>query len=408
MKEKDVPTLNDRQIKQALAEELDRAAPRRDLWPSIRAEVKRRQSKPRRPWLLPPFGSVTILIGDVLAFRSARISLGSVAAALLLIWLGWSQPWSDSHDGLVRNASAYWYESGDSISVTGASSYDAFFEGNGVNPAVDTEHNTICKFAVDVDTASYTAARGSVMDGRLPEPGSVRVEEFINYFAEEYEPPDEGAFAIHVKGGPSPFGGADHWLISVSLRGRVIEGEQGQVIARDVEAYVDFNPELVSSYRQLGYEYQRVAYDDFLTTSMVAGEVAAGHSVTALYEMTFHGAAQGRVATVHVSYVDPETGDEIDISRDLDRREFSTSFEKASPQFQLDAVVAEYAEILRESYWAQGSSLAEVRRQAQRVGALLPDDPDVSELVSLAAQAEQVTTGTAIPKRRRLEPVGVG
>lgn len=390
MREKDGPHLIDDQIAAALAEELDRVPPRRDRWPSIRAEVQRQQQKPQRRWQLPPFGSVTIVMGHVMALRRAGLAIGSVAAALIVALLVWSQPWNPVDPVLARHAGDYWYRSGESATVNAALSYDTFFNREGVNPFVDTGHNNFCRFAVDVDTASYTAARLLVMDGRLPDPDSVRVEDFINYFAEEYEPPDEGAFAIQIEGGPSPFGEENQWLIRVGLKGRVIAPEEGQVIAWNATAHLHFIPEVVSGYRQLGYEYLRVPHGDSTTDAMVAGQVAAGHGVTALYDLKFRDGAVGHAVTVHVSYVDPDTGDEIDISREFHRSEFSTTFEQASPSFQRDAVVAEYAEVLRESYWARGSSLAEVRRQAERVSALLPDDPDVAEFVYLVRQVERI------------------
>ena len=68
--------------------------------------------------------------------------------------------------------------------------YDAnFFKHYGVNPFIDTEDDHLSTFAMDVDTASYSVARRFVMDGYLPEPESVRVEEFVNYFRQDYEPP---------------------------------------------------------------------------------------------------------------------------------------------------------------------------------------------------------------------------
>jgi len=73
------------------------------------------------------------------------------------------------------------------------------------------------------------------------------------------------------------------------------------VIATDAKAWIEFNDKVVSHYRQLGYEYPRVSHE---TNTLVASEVRAGHSVTALWEVEFHQGAQGRAATVYVSYVD--------------------------------------------------------------------------------------------------------
>ena len=54
-----------------------------------------------------------------------------------------------------------------------------------------------------------------------------------------------------------------------------------QVIARDAKIQVDFSPEVVSRYRLLGYENRAVADEDFRNDDVDAGEVGAGHSVTA-------------------------------------------------------------------------------------------------------------------------------
>ncbi|MFJ9621727.1 von Willebrand factor type A domain-containing protein [Streptomyces sp. NPDC101181] len=55
-------------------------------------------------------------------------------------------------------------------------------------------------FALDVDTASYGYARRILGDGRLPEPGAVRPEEFVNSFRQEYERPKGNGFAVSVDG----------------------------------------------------------------------------------------------------------------------------------------------------------------------------------------------------------------
>lgn len=73
------------------------------------------------------------------------------------------------------------------------------------HPIVETAENAFSTFAIDVDTASYTMARRAILEGRRPEPESVRTEEFVNAFDYDYAPPLTGAFAIHVDGAPSPF-----------------------------------------------------------------------------------------------------------------------------------------------------------------------------------------------------------
>ncbi|MDP6526199.1 MAG: hypothetical protein QGH15_18460 [Kiritimatiellia bacterium] len=63
------------------------------------------------------------------------------------------------------------------------------------------------------------------------------------------------------------------------------------------------------------------------------------------------------------------------------------TFETASPRFQLDAAVAEYAEILRKHYWALEGSMEDVRAVAGQVSGLLPGDRDVTEFLQLVTQA---------------------
>ncbi|MHC4657169.1 MAG: vWA domain-containing protein, partial [Planctomycetota bacterium] len=58
-----------------------------------------------------------------------------------------------------------------------------------------------------------------------------------------------------------------------------------QVIARDVKVQVDFNPEVVRSYRLIGYENRDVPDEKFRDDKYDGGEIGAGHSVTALYEL---------------------------------------------------------------------------------------------------------------------------
>ncbi|MCI0441406.1 MAG: von Willebrand factor type A domain-containing protein, partial [Chloroflexi bacterium] len=97
---------------------------------------------------------------------------------------------------------AYGFSTGGSATVNDAP-YDAtFFKHYGVNPFIDTEDDRFSTFAMDVDTASYTVARRFIQDGYLPDPASVRVEEFVNFFGQGYAPPEEDAFTIHVDGAP--------------------------------------------------------------------------------------------------------------------------------------------------------------------------------------------------------------
>ncbi len=167
-----------------------------------------------------------------------------------------------------------------------------------------------------------------------------------------------------------------------------------QNIARDTKVQVDFNPEVVRSWRLLGYENRAVRDEDFRDDTVDAGEVGVGHSATALYEMKLFDDSDGVLGTVYLRYEDPDTAEVHEIDRSFLRSELAADFEETSSSFQLAAVVAEYAEILRQSYWAQDGSLGEVAAEAVRVLRMAPDDSDVAEFAVLTGWAEDIAAAT--------------
>jgi Ca-activated chloride channel family protein len=166
-----------------------------------------------------------------------------------------------------------------------------------------------------------------------------------------------------------------------------------QAIALDAKVQVEFDPEVVARYRLVGFENRAIADEDFRDDTVEAGAVGAGHSVTALYEIKLHPEAGGRIATVYLRWQDPESGEVTEISHDMSSDDLAASFTAASPNFQWAVVVAEYAEVLRGSYWAQDNTLAGVLEEAERAAELLPGDPDVAELVELVRQAAAIAAG---------------
>lgn len=446
-------------------------------------------------------------------------------------------------------------------------------EVGAINPFVLTSDDHLSTFALDVDTASYTAARNYLLNGSYPSADDVRVEEFVNYFNYNYAPPTENALAAYVDGAPSPWqsveGNATQmvrvgikgkhvddsqrkdaslifvidisgsmaepnrlplvkdslWLLVDELRptdqvgivvysddtralleptnaenrdiivraidslenegstnvedglrlgydmaaknflvggiNRVILCSDGvanvgatgpdaireiirdhtaqgvllttvgfgmgdyndtlmeqladdgngnysyvdtlkeakrvfvenltgmlQVIAKDSKVQVDFNPDIVHSYRLLGYENRAVADEDFRNNKVDAGEVGADHTVTALYEVVLREKAQGNALTVQVRYADPETGDVTEIQQPFATSELARDFAESSAHFQLAVAAAGFAEKLRGSGYAQDRSFNDIRIIAERVATQLGNDEDVQEFVGLVTKAQ--------------------
>ncbi|MFL6247853.1 MAG: vWA domain-containing protein [Thermoanaerobaculia bacterium] len=119
-------------------------------------------------------------------------------------------------------------------------------------------------------------------------------------------------------------------------------------IAKDVKVQLEFNPALVASYRQIGYENRALQNEDFDDDTKDAGELGAGHSVTALYEIVpVSAGATGEIATLRLRYQEPHGSASRLITTsaiDQGKSEFT-----ASSDFQFAAAVAELGMLLRDS-----------------------------------------------------------
>jgi Ca-activated chloride channel family protein len=163
-----------------------------------------------------------------------------------------------------------------------------------------------------------------------------------------------------------------------------------QTIALDAKVQVEFDPEVVVRYRLVGFENRAVADDEFRDNSVDAGEVGAGHTVTALYEVKLNRNAYGKIATVYLRWEDPDTHQVTELSQDFGVSQMASDFREADPYFQRAVVVAEYAEILKDSYWAEDGSLLEVYREAERIAEYLYRDDVMDEFVELVREARRM------------------
>jgi Ca-activated chloride channel family protein len=138
-------------------------------------------------------------------------------------------------------------------------------------------------------------------------------------------------------------------------------------IAKDVKIQVEFNPSKVEGYRLIGYENRLLAAEDFNNDKKDAGEIGAGHTVTAIYEIVPNGSkipgapstdplkyqtsqaiedSTDELLTVKIRYKEPE-GDRSElIETTLTDREITT---KPTPDFNFATAVAAFAMKLRQS-----------------------------------------------------------
>lgn len=178
-----------------------------------------------------------------------------------------------------------------------------------------------------------------------------------------------------------------------------------QTIAREVKVQVEFDPRQVQRWRLLGYENRDVADRDFRNDAVDAGEVGAGHEVTALYELKVT-AGDDNLGVVRVRYEHPahdtaRAGQVEEIEHPIRRRDLATGWDRSRPELRLQAVAAEFAEILRGSFWARESSLADLVAAADGVAEDLPGHAQARELAELVRRAADLQ---AAQKARETAP----
>jgi Ca-activated chloride channel homolog len=160
------------------------------------------------------------------------------------------------------------------------------------------------------------------------------------------------------------------YLDSLTEARKVLVSEAGSTlvtIAKDVKLQIEFNPRHVAGYRLIGYENRVLANEDFNDDKKDAGEIGAGHSVTALYEIVPAGtemprpavdplkyqtpvtpntqaAASNELLTVKLRYKHPSADESQLITRTLDNRS-----QPMSPNVGFASAVAEIGMLLRDS-----------------------------------------------------------
>ena len=452
---------------------------------------------------------------------------------------------------------------------------DNVFKAVGTNPLKETAEDALSTFGLDVDTASYTVAREFLRNGQLPDPASVRVEEFVNFFHYGDPAPARGEFALRAEGAPTPFAPADYRLLRFNLRARdvrtekrpptvltfvvdvsgsmkqenrlelvkqsldlllgqlrpgdkvglVVYGDDARVvleptddreavrqatqslqaegstnaeaglkvgydlarrffrngginrvilcsdgvanvgatgpdsilerigrearrgielttlgvgmgnyndvlmeqladkgdgryayidnlaearrvlvdevsgtlqtIAKDAKVQVEFDPKTVVRWRLLGYENRLLKHEQFRDNTVDAGEIGAGHSVTALYEVQLKPGVQSsqKVATLRLRFRVPGMGEMRETAKELWVSDLAPSWEKASNGLRLASLVAELAEVLKNAPTAKDGNLDNVLSHSRKLLKELSasdQGPDVTEFARLAARAARL------------------
>ncbi len=207
-------------------------------------------------------------------------------------------------------------------------------------------------------------------------------------------------------------GNGNYAYIDTLQEGRKVLVEQMTgtliTIAKDVKLQIEFNPALVKAYRQVGYENRQLRDEDFNNDKIDAGDIGAGHTVTALYEIVPVGVeidlpkvdplkyrvtaptvttGGSELCTVKIRYK-PPAGETSQLSSFVVADDART-FNSASTDFKLAAAAAEFGMLLRASKHS-GSTTWKQELELARAGR--GEDPHGyrAELIQLSELAEHL------------------
>jgi Ca-activated chloride channel family protein len=189
----------------------------------------------------------------------------------------------------------------------------------------------IARFASEDRIALYTYAFGS--GGRQAVRGDKMLQQLANRGDGRYQYVDSGSAATKIFSVP----------------------DELQVLAADAKIQVNFHPDVVSHYRLLGYEKRDIADKDFRNDKIDAGEVGPGSTVTALYEIK-RSRPVGSIGRIYLRYKDAVSSTVEEFNYELHPGVLAGGSRDTSDRFRFIASVAEFAELLRGSYYARNGS----------------------------------------------------
>ena len=195
-------------------------------------------------------------------------------------------------------------------------------------------------------------------------------------------------------------------------------------IARDVKVQLELNPAVVAEYRLIGYVNRLLADADFTDDRVDAGEIGAGHTVTALYEIALHGeggerlepsrygaaraedATGGEIGELRLRYKRPEEDESRAIARRIVLADAHESLDGTPDDFRFAAAVAAFGQHLRDNTRAAALALEDIAALA--AGAKGEDDfgyrGDFVRLVELADELARTTD--PLTRRRHVDGNG--
>ncbi|MFZ1826730.1 MAG: YfbK domain-containing protein, partial [Chitinophagales bacterium] len=141
-------------------------------------------------------------------------------------------------------------------------------------------------------------------------------------------------------------------------------------IAKDVKIEATFNPQFAKAYRLIGYENRMLTDTEFDKNKTDAGDIGAGHTVTALYEVIpadeIINSDNKELLQLHIKYKEPKSAKQSVNKEIISSIKYNNqAYTNASENFKWSAAVAEFGLIIRNSKFKSNADLIQVNQLAE-------------------------------------------
>lgn len=183
--------------------------------------------------------------------------------------------------------------------------------------------------------------------------------------------------------------GNAYYIDSILEAKKVFVSEMGSVlntVAKDSKIQVEFNPNVVEKYRLIGYENKRLTEDQFEDNNTDAGEIGAGHTTIAMYEISIKDNVDNEfILKTKLRYKDTQ-------NNDLDTEVINEAYDLSIPSndFMFASCVVEFGLILRESDFKGNASFEHLIALLAEVECDDVHKEEFKELVLLAKQNQNL------------------
>lgn len=158
-------------------------------------------------------------------------------------------------------------------------------------------------------------------------------------------------------------------------------------VAKDAKIGVTFNPDVVEKYRLLGYDTKLLTEEQFEDEATDAGEIGAGHTVTAVYEVELKDGATGNVAKAEVRYKNPKSNESKSVLMTYTTADYT---ESPSEDCVFIGCVLEYGLLLRQSKYKGDASFEAVLSRLESLSEYLAGDEFKAQFAEIVQKAAKL------------------